>query len=118
MVFGHRKCFGGYRVLIGSPEGVPGTPGKRYGPYGPRGEMHQPQGAGAPPIWAGLGGEGKRGRERKEWNRIPPSFPLPLFPSPSDKYGRGAALGGGPQVGFGLLRAPPGSLPSPSHLYI
>ena len=68
IVFGHRKCFGGYRVLIGSPEGVPGTPDKRYGPYGPRGETHQPQGASAPPIWAGLRGEGKRvkGKERVE----------------------------------------------------
>ena len=37
IVFGHRKCFRGYRVHIGSPEGVPGTPDKRYGPYGPRG---------------------------------------------------------------------------------
>ena len=46
MVFGHRKCFGGYRVHIGSPEGVPGTPAKRYGPYGPREETHQPQGEG------------------------------------------------------------------------
>ena len=26
MVFGHQKCFRGYWVLIGSPEGVPGTP--------------------------------------------------------------------------------------------
>ena len=50
MVFGHRKCSGGYRVHIGSPEGVPGTPGKRYGRYGPRGETHQPPGAGAPPY--------------------------------------------------------------------
>ena len=38
MVFGHRKCFGMHRVLIGSLEGVPSTPGKRYGPYGPKGE--------------------------------------------------------------------------------
>src|SRR4051812_11880543 len=43
MIFGHRKCSGGYRVLIGSPEGVPPPPGKRYGSYGPRGETHQPQ---------------------------------------------------------------------------
>ena len=50
IVFGHRKCFGGYRILIRSPEGVPGTPGKRYGPYGPREGTHPPQGAGAPPI--------------------------------------------------------------------
>ena len=52
MVFGHQKCSEGYQVHIGSPEGVPGTPDKRYGPYGPRGEKHQPQGAGAPAIWA------------------------------------------------------------------
>ena len=32
-----------------SPEGVPRTLGKRYGPYGPREETHQPHGAGAPP---------------------------------------------------------------------
>ena len=53
-VFGHRKCSGGYQVLIGSPGGVPDTPNKRYGPYGPRGETHQPQGDGAPLIWVGL----------------------------------------------------------------
>ena len=65
IVFGHQKCFGGYKVLIGSPKGVPGTPDKRYGPNGPRGETHQPQGAGTPPIWAGLRmrSKGEKGKE-------------------------------------------------------
>ena len=65
IVFGHRKCSRGYQVHIGSPEGVPSNPGKRYGPYGPRGETHQPQGAGAPPIWAGLRRrrKGEKGKE-------------------------------------------------------
>ena len=31
MVFGHRKCFGVHRVVIGSSEGVPNTPGKCMG---------------------------------------------------------------------------------------
>ena len=78
MVFGHRKCFGGYQVLIGSSEGVLDTLGKRYGPYGPRGETHQPQGAGAPPIWAGLGGEGKG--ERKG-TFLPPIYMWEWAPS-------------------------------------
>ena len=79
MVFGHRKCFGKHRVLIGSLEGVPGTPDKTYGPIGPRGKTHQPPGAGAPPIWAGQGGDGKGKEERQVWNRIPTSFSLPLL---------------------------------------
>jgi hypothetical protein len=96
MVFGHRKCFGGHRVLIGSPEGVPGTPGKRYGPYGPRGETHQPQGAGAPPIWAGQGGEVKGKEERKESEYDSPfllSSPL-SFPSGAAHMGGAAAPAG------------------------
>ena len=65
IVFRHWKCFRKHRVLIGPPEGVPGTPDKRYGPYGPRGETHQPQGAGVPPIWADLrrGRKGEKGKE-------------------------------------------------------
>ena len=50
MVFGHRKCSGGYQVLIGSPERVSGTPGKDMGLMGQVREHTSPQGAGAPPI--------------------------------------------------------------------
>jgi hypothetical protein len=55
MVFGHQKCFRGYQVLIGSPEGVPGTPPprQRYGLNGPREGQTSPQGAGAPLHQAG-----------------------------------------------------------------
>ena len=67
MVFGHRKCFGRYQVLIGSPEGVPGTLGKRYWPYGPGGETNQPQGAGAPPYGpTKVEKEKGKGKEREE----------------------------------------------------
>ena len=54
IVFGHHKCSGGYRVHIGSPEAVPGTPGKRYGPNGPRGGTQQPAGAAPPPSFYSL----------------------------------------------------------------
>src|SRR3989337_318957 len=89
MVFEHRKCFGGYRVLIGSPEGVSGTPGKRYGPYGPRGETHQSQGAGAPPIWAEPEDKERGEGRRKGGIRPPPSFPPPssFLPPPANKAG-------------------------------
>ena len=77
LVSGHRKCCGMHWVLIGSPEGVPGTPGKRYGPYGPRGETHQQQrGWCTPLIWAGQIGEGKGKEERKKGI----GFPLPPLP--------------------------------------
>ena len=115
MVFGHRKCSGGYKVHIRSPEGVPGTPGKRYGPYGPRGETHQPQGAGEPPIWAGHGGEGKGKEERKKGI----GFPLPPLPFLLRiGIGKGEANLGGAQVGFLLLGAPPWLPLLPSNLYI
>src|SRR5215216_3988356 len=68
------EVFRGHRVLIGSLEGVPGTPNKRYGPYGPRGETHQPQrGWCAPYIWASQIGEGKGKEKRKKGI----GFPLP-----------------------------------------
>ena len=38
MVFGHQKCFGWYRVLIESPEGVPGSPGRFLGLMGQKGK--------------------------------------------------------------------------------
>ena len=78
MVFGHQKCCGKHRVLIGSPKGVPGTPDKRYGPYGLRGETHQPQRGwcAPPPIWAGQIGEGNGKEERKKGI----GFPLPPLP--------------------------------------
>ena len=73
MVFGHRKCSGGYRVLIGSLEGVQGTPDKRYGPNGPRGETQQPAGAAAPPY--GLSQRTKeRGEERRKGRDSAPPF--------------------------------------------
>jgi hypothetical protein len=120
MVFGHRKCFRGYRVLIGSPEGVPGTPGKKYGPYGPRGETHQPQGAGAPPIWAGLRRRRKGGRERKVWINIPTSFPLPppSFLPPWEYMAGGGGQGRSPRAGrppMWCARLP--SHPNPQYIF-
>ena len=76
IVFEHRKCFEGYRVLIGSPEGVSGTPDNHMGHMGLVKEHTSPQGAGAPYKAIG-GGEGNGGRERKVWIRIPTSFPHP-----------------------------------------
>ena len=82
--------FRGYRVLIGSPEGVPGTPDKRYGPYGPRGETHQPQrGWCAPPPhmgWPNWRRKGEGGKEKG--NRIPPSPSSLPTPNRNRKGGR------------------------------
>ena len=64
MVFGHQKCFGGYRVLIGSPEGVSGNPSKDMGFMGQEREHTSPQGAGAPYKAIG-GGEGKGGNGKE-----------------------------------------------------
>ena len=47
MVFGHRMCFGRYRVLNGSPEGVSGTPRKDVGLMVQVKEHTSP-------LWAGL----------------------------------------------------------------
>ena len=94
MVFRHRKCFGRYQVLIGSPKGVPGTPDKRLGLMGQEGKCTSHKELVCPPICSSLRGEGKRGRERKEWNMIPPSSPL--FPSPPTNMARGAAKGRSP----------------------
>ena len=77
------EVFWGYRVRIGSPEGVPGYPGKLYGPYGTRGEIHQPVRGWCAPIWAGLSGERKRGGGKEIAGiGFPLPFPSPLFPSP------------------------------------
>ena len=43
MVFGHQKCFGKHRVLIGSSERSFEDPRQRYGPYGPSEGTHQPR---------------------------------------------------------------------------
>ena len=101
MVFGHQKCFGGHRVLIGSPEGVSGTPDNPMGHMGLVKEHTSPQAAGAPYKAVG-GGEGKWERERKVWIRIPTSFPHPSF-LPLHAYmergaqGKAGPLGGGGQ---------------------
>src|SRR3989337_2003857 len=104
MVFGHRKCSGGYRVHIESPEGVPGTPGKRYGPNGPRGETQQPAGAAAPPIWAARE-EKERGEERRKGRDSASPF-LPSFlllPFPSEKYVKGGGGANWTRLPVGIL---------------
>ena len=118
MVFEHQKCFGGYRVLIGSPQRSYGHPRQRYGPYGPREGTQQPTRGWCAPIEAGPMRKRKEERERKVWIRIPTSFPHPLFPPPSCIHEKG---------GVGQGRAPRGQRPTlgrpwlpllPSHLYI
>ena len=88
MIFGHRKCSGKHRVLIGSPEGVPGTPGKRYGPYEPRGETHQPQRGWCTPHmgWPNWRRKGEGGKEKG--NRIPPFLLFLPTPNRNRKGGR------------------------------
>ena len=81
MVFGHRKCFGGYWVLIGSAERSSGHPGKDMGLMGHERE-HTKMGW-CPPIKADpMRRRRKEGRERKVWSRTPPSFPLPPLSFP------------------------------------
>src|SRR3990170_1428936 len=92
MVFGQRKCFGGYRVLIGSPERSFGHPRQRYGPYGPSEGTHQPTRGWCAPIEAGpMTRIRKEGRERKVWSRTPPSFLPPCL-----YMAGGRGLGGTP----------------------
>src|SRR3954468_22385091 len=116
MVLGHWKCSGGYRVLIGSPEGVSGTPSNPMGHMGLVKEHTSPQGIGAPYKAIG-GGEGKGERERKVWIRISTSFPHPPLSFPFMHLRKGGRPGG-PQVGFLLLGAPRWLPLLPSNLYI
>ena len=76
IVFGHRKCSGGYLVHIGSLEGVPGSPDKDMGLMGQEGKRTSHKRAGVPPIWASQIGEGKGKEERKKGI----GFPLPPLP--------------------------------------
>ena len=95
-------------------------PGNPMGHMGLVKEHTSPQGASAPYKAIG-GGEGKGGRARKVWIRIPTSFPLPPFPSPSVIYGRGArGLGGTrsriPPTWASPMAAAPPSL-SPTYMW-
>ena len=60
MIFRHQKSFGRYQVVIGSLEGVPGSPGRLYEFNGPKGEHTSPQGAGAP-LSLAAGPRGRKG---------------------------------------------------------
>ena len=82
MVFGHQNCSRGYRVLIGSPEGVPGTPGKDMGLIGPREGRTSPQGSGAPPYRPKLEEKERREGRRKGEDSAShfPSLPLSFLP--------------------------------------
>ena len=88
MVFGHQKCSREYQVLIGSPEGVSGTPGNPTAHMGLVKEHTSPQGDDATYKAIG-GGEGKWVRARKVWIRIPTSFSLPpsFLPPPTNMAG-------------------------------
>ena len=123
MIFGHRNSFGVHRVVIGSPEGVPGGPEMSMGLMG-QGEGHtNPQGGWCAPSlgWPTLGeGKGRGGpsclsllrRERKGGRHL-------LLPSSRTPNKEGAPLGGRPQVGFGLLGAPPWLLHHPpTYIYV
>ena len=115
MVFGHRKCSGGYRVYIGSLEGVPDTPAKDIGLMGQEGKRTSHKGLVCPPYGPAKV-EKERGRRKgKKGNRIPPSFPLhPLsFPFRYIWQG-GARLGRSPsriRSYLGRLLASPLPLP-------
>ena len=88
MVLRHRKCFGGCWVLIGSLEGVSGTPSNPMGHMGLVKEHTSPQGAGAPYKSIG-GGEGKGEGKGK----CGLGFPLP---STSCIHGKGGKARQGP----------------------
>ena len=73
IVFGHWKCSGVTGYVSGHQKGFWATPGKLYGPYGPRGETHQPQRGWCPPHmgWPNWRRKGEGGKEKG--NRISPS---------------------------------------------
>ena len=114
-VFIHQKCFGGYRVLIGSPEGVPGTPIKDMRLMGQEGKCTSHKGLVCHPY--GLAKvEKERGRRKgKKGNRIPPS---PSFLPPRLNMA-GARLGRDSKKDSSYLGASYGcsSLP-PTYIYV
>ena len=80
------EVFRGYRVHIGSPEGVPGIPpATTWALMGEEGDRPAPKGQVHPSHmgWPNWSRKGEGGKEKG--NRIPPSFPLsPLsFPPPN-----------------------------------
>src|SRR3989337_577408 len=104
MVFGHRNSFGVHQVVIGSPEGVPDTPGKCMGLMGQRrGHTSRLGGWRAPLLGRPALGEGKRRggpsclsllvRERKGGRLL-------LLPSSRTHIWKGGVAWGSPQVGF------------------
>ena len=76
--------FWGYRVHIGSPEGVPGTPPGNYmGLMGQEGDKLAPKGLVRPHIGR-IGGEGKKGKREGRGGFGIPFLPSTLLlPSPS-----------------------------------
>ena len=90
------EVFGGYRVHIGSPEGVPGNPDNDMGLMGQERDRPAPGGLVRPHIGL-IGGKGRRGRE-KERGAPPPLLVLfgllpcggratPLWASVPPSYG-------------------------------
>ena len=78
MVFGHRKCFGWYQVLIGSPKWVPGSPGRFLGLMGQNGKStsaHKGMVRPSNPCPHTKGGREGKGRR--------PKAAISLFLSPS-----------------------------------
>ena len=78
MVFGHRKCFRVYRVIIGVSEWVLDTLGRLVGLLGHKRGAHQPtRGCHAPPMAVALVRKGKRGDSTSPFLPVPLSFPPP-----------------------------------------
>ena len=120
IVFRHRKCFGGYRIHIGSLKGFRAPPAKDMGLMGQEEKHTSHKGLVRPHMVRPKWRKEKGRRKGNRGNMIPPSFPLsPLsFPPPEIRKG-GGRIGGGPQVGFLLLGAPQGcSPPSPTYIYM
>ena len=96
MVFGHQKFSGGYQVLIGSPEGVSGTPGNPVGHIGLVKEHTSPHGAGAPYRAIGGGeGKGKYGLGCPLLSHTPSFLPLQAYMERGVQGKAGPLRGGG-----------------------
>ena len=108
IVFGHRKCSGGTGYVSGHRKGFRATPGKLYGPNGPRvGQTSPKRGWCAPYRPNRRRRKGREGRRKGEDSASPFPSPPPSLSFPLRWIWKGGGrLGGGAQVGLLLLGAP------------
>src|SRR5215216_2964838 len=120
MIFGQRKCSGVYRVHIGSPEGVLGTPGKDMGLMGQYRDIPAPCGLVRPHI--GRNRRRRKGGKGEGKGRIrPPPFllsPLSSLPPPTLMEGGRPTCRRRPSRITPTWGAPCCPSPSPTYIYV